>query len=76
MLNHIKTIRAGEPGYKAPRQRATIDVWHDNKRYIYERPARFTGATRKDWKITLAVAFEATRVTGSGNVFYIVRSIS
>ena len=73
MLNHIKTIRAGEPGFLAPTMRNTIDVYDDNKRYIYERPARFMGANRKDWKIMLAVAFDATRVTGSGRVFNIVR---
>ena len=73
MLNHIKTIRAGEPGFLTPTMRNTIDVYDDNKRYIYERPARFTGANRKDWKITLAVAFNATRVIGSGRIFNIVR---
>lgn len=72
MLNHIKTIRAGEPGFLAPTKRATLDVYFDNKRYIYERPARFTGANRKDWKTTLACAFDA-RVIGSGRVFTIVR---
>lgn len=73
MLNHIKTIRAGEPGYLAPTARGTIDVHHDSKRYIYERPARFTGANRKDWKLALAVAFDAKKVIGSGRVFNIVR---
>jgi hypothetical protein len=73
MLNHIKTIRAGEPGFLTPTMRNTIDVYDDNRRYIYERPARFTGANRKDWKITLAVAFDAKKVIGSGRVFNIVR---
>ncbi len=70
---HIKTIRAGEPGFLTPTMRNTIDVHDDQKRYIYQRPAHFTGANRKDWKIALAVAFEATRVIGSGSVFYIVK---
>jgi hypothetical protein len=73
MLTHIKTIRAGEPDFLSPTLRNTIDVFYDNKRYIYERPPRFTGANRKDWKITLACAFDATKIIGSGHVFNIVK---
>lgn len=73
MLTHIKTIRAGEPGFLTPTMRNTIDVFDDNRRYIYERPARFTGANLKKWKIMLAVAFDATRIIGSGRVFNIVK---
>jgi hypothetical protein len=73
MITHIQTIRAGEPGYLSPTRRNTVDVYYDQKRYIYERPARFTGANRKDWKIMIAVAFDASRIIGSGNVFNIVR---
>ena len=35
-LYFIEQYRNGEPGYYAPRQRGTIDVFEDSKRYIYE----------------------------------------
>jgi hypothetical protein len=41
MLNHIKTLRAGDAGYLAKRARNTIDVYHDQKRYVYEKPDQF-----------------------------------
>jgi len=64
MLNHIKTIRAGEPGYTAPRARATIDLWHDQKRYVYEMPHNFKHAVKRDFKLCLSVAFDA-KIKGS-----------
>lgn len=63
MLNHLKTIRAGQPGYNTPRARATIDLWHDQKRYVYEMPHNFRHAVKRDFKLCLAVAFDA-EITG------------
>lgn len=37
---YVATHRAGSFGYSAERQRGTIDVWHDSKRYIYRKPDR------------------------------------
>ncbi len=34
-MRHIVTHRAGAPGYTDARQRGTVDVWHDQKRYVY-----------------------------------------
>ena len=34
---HIITFRAGKPGYIVDHQRGTVDVWHDQKRYVYRR---------------------------------------
>lgn len=34
---YVATHRAGTSGYYADRQRGTIDVWHDGKRYIYRK---------------------------------------
>jgi hypothetical protein len=62
MLHHIKTLRAGDAGYLAPRKRNTIDVYHDQKRYIYEKPDQFVNANRQDWKLTLLCAFDADQV--------------
>ncbi len=58
MLNHIQTFKVGQPGYKWPHQWNTIDVYHDQKRYVYERPAHWD-MVKKDWKITLECAFNA-----------------
>ena len=33
---HIITYRAGQPGYIVDRQRGTVDIWHDQKRYVYK----------------------------------------
>ena len=38
-MRHIITYRAGAPGYNDAHQRGTVDIWHDQKRYIY-RSAR------------------------------------
>ena len=38
-MRHIITYRAGAPGYGAAHQRGTVDIWHDQRRYIY-RAAR------------------------------------
>ena len=38
-MRHIITYRAGAPGYTDAHQRGTVDVWHDQKRYVY-RAAR------------------------------------
>jgi hypothetical protein len=62
MLYHIKTLRAGDAGYLAKRARNTIDVYHDQKRYIYEKPHQFVNANRQDWKLTLLCAFDADKV--------------
>ena len=62
MLYHIKTLRAGEPGYLAKRVRNTIDVYHDQKRYIYEKPDQFLNANRQDWKLDLLCAFDADKI--------------
>jgi len=35
---YVATYRAGTSGYHAERQRGTIDVWHDSKRYVYRKP--------------------------------------
>jgi len=34
-MKHIITYRAGAPGYNDAHRRATVDVWHDQKRYVY-----------------------------------------
>lgn len=62
MLNHIRTIRAGDAGFYAKRSPNTIDVYHDQKRYVYEKPDCFTAANLKDWKLTLACAFDADKI--------------
>ena len=62
MLHHIKTLRAGDSGYLAPRQKNTIDVYHDQKRYVYEKPHHFVKANRQDWKLTLLCAFDADKI--------------
>ena len=33
----VNVHRAGQPGYIVDRQRGTVDVWHDQKRYVYRR---------------------------------------
>jgi|TARA_R110000822_G_scaffold9542_3_gene36849 hypothetical protein len=34
-MMHIITYRAGQPGYIDAHQRGTVDIWHDQKRYVY-----------------------------------------
>ena len=35
-MRHIITHRAGSPGYIDAHQRGTVDIWHDQKRYVYK----------------------------------------
>lgn len=41
-----KTFNAGQPGYRAPQTRGTIDVWHGQQRHIFTKPR----GPRKLWK--------------------------
>lgn len=36
-FNFVGTYAAGTNQYYALRARGTIDVWHDNKRYVYKK---------------------------------------
>ena len=36
-MRHIITYRAGAPGYDDAHRRGTVDIWHDQKRYVYRR---------------------------------------
>ena len=54
---YVATHRAGTSGYYADRQRGTIDVWHDSKRYIYRKPNR--DITARDIKRDIVSAFES-----------------
>jgi hypothetical protein len=35
-LFHLRTARAGSAAYNEPRQRGTLEIWHDQKRYVYD----------------------------------------
>ena len=59
MLDHVKTIRAGECGYVEYRARGTCDVWHDSKRYVYRRPRSV-----KAFKIAILAAFGNATIAG------------
>lgn len=52
MLGYIESFRAGEAGYYREHARATVDVWHDSRRYVYRRPSDL-----KEFKCELAEAF-------------------
>jgi len=52
-LYFIEQFRNGESGYYAPHRRGTLDVWHDNRRYIYDQPGR----DKKRIKSQILVAF-------------------
>lgn len=38
---HCRTIRAGESAYYRPRERGTVEVRYDNKRYVYRPRGRY-----------------------------------
>lgn len=57
LFTHVATHRAGTSGYYAQRQRGTIDVWHDSKRYIYKKPNRDVPARMV--KSDILAAFES-----------------
>ena len=35
-MKHLVTYRAGQPGYIDAHRRGTVDIWHDQRRYIYK----------------------------------------
>ena len=35
-MKHIETFKAGSKGYSAAHRRGTVDLWHDQQRYIYK----------------------------------------
>jgi hypothetical protein len=59
-MKHIITYRAGAPGYVADHQRGTVDVWHDQKRYIYRR------ATARAARAFIAHAWQQEYITITG----------
>lgn len=59
-MRHIITYRAGAPGYYEDRQRGTIDIWHDQKRYVY----RLCSATEVRQFIRNAWQHENVRIIG------------
>lgn len=55
-LFHVKTYRAGEAGYSSPLPRGHAEVWHDQKRYVYDmrchrRPREFRAWVTVAWCI-------------------------
>ena len=50
-MRHIITHRAGAPGYGAAHQRGTVDIWHDQKRYVYKSATAKTARAfiRRGW---------------------------
>ena len=36
-MKHIETFKAGSAGYNAAHRRGTVDLWHDQTRYIYKK---------------------------------------
>jgi hypothetical protein len=60
-MEHLKTYRAGEPGYIATRTRGTLDIWHDQKRYVY----RTTTARAARQFIRHAWQWENIRIAGA-----------
>lgn len=52
-LYFLKSYRAGENGYYGNRHPGTIDVWSDNKRYVYAKIPK----DRKGMKISIIKAF-------------------
>ena len=35
-MKHIQTHRAGSKGYSAAHRKGTVDLWHDQTRYVYK----------------------------------------
>lgn len=60
-MEHLKTYRAGEPGYNTTRARGTLDIWHDQKRYVY----RTTTARAARQFIRHAWQWENIRIAGA-----------
>ena len=55
---HIITYRAGQPGYIVDHQRGTVDVWHDQKRYVYR------SATAKQARSFIRRGWDNSIITG------------
>lgn len=54
---HIATHKAGEIGYNVPRERGTLDVWYDNKRWVYDQPTK-DGYSVRQIKSAIVSAWE------------------
>lgn len=66
MLKHIKTYRAGESGYYDERERGTVDVWHDSKRYVYAKPYQGIKAFKCELLYAFGIASRCNaKITGS-----------
>jgi hypothetical protein len=51
-MKHIETFKAGSAGYSAAHRRGTVDLWHDQQRYIYktETPRTVRAFIARAWQ--------------------------
>ena len=59
-MKHIITHRAGAPGYTDAHQRGTVDIWHDQRRYVYR------AATAKTAREFIAHAWQQEHIKITG----------
>jgi len=59
-MKHIETFKAGSNGYNAAHRKGTVDLWHDNLRYIYKTE------TPRTVRAFIAHAWQQENVTVTG----------
>ena len=68
-MKHIETFKAGSTGYIAAHARGTVDIWHDQTRYIYKTE------TPRAVRAFIAHAWQQENVTITGRYpSYIIES--
>ena len=68
-MKHIETFKAGSAGYNAAHRRGTVDLWHDQQRYIYKTE------TPRTVRAFIAHAWQQENVAVTGRYLsYIIES--
>lgn len=68
-MKHIETFKAGSNGYNAAHRKGTVDLWHDQTRYIYKTE------TPRTVRAFIAHAWQQENVTVTGRYpSYIIES--
>jgi hypothetical protein len=71
MLDYITQYRSGESGYYTERKRGTVDVFFDNKRYIYRKPIDLMGFKNELREAFAGRGMPPAKVSGEYPVYHI-----
>ena len=73
-LSHIATYRAGDIDYYNSRERGTVEVWYDSKRYVYRPDGMYKARQFRQFIATVwggKIDANGLSITGTWPVYHI-----